>query len=61
LLEAISPFSAKNIRGYEAIGRLMRVREDLFTAVSAPPAAPGHPDAFGHSWATEGIGNRPAS
>src|ERR1700716_2797318 len=39
LLEAISPVLAKKHPGYEAIGRLMKVREDLFTAGFRPRLA----------------------
>jgi len=39
LLEAISPILAKKHPGYEAIGRLMKVREDLFTAGFRPRLA----------------------
>src|SRR3989441_13020492 len=39
LLDAISPVLAKKHPGYEAIGRLMKVREDLFTAGFRPRLA----------------------
>jgi tRNA nucleotidyltransferase/poly(A) polymerase len=39
LLEAISPVLAKKHPGYEAIGRLAKVREDLFTAGFRPRLA----------------------
>ncbi len=39
LLEAISPVLAKKHPGYEAIGRLIKVREDLFTAGFRPRLA----------------------
>lgn len=39
LLEAVSPILAKKHPGYEAIGRLMKVREDLFTAGFRPRLA----------------------
>src|SRR5258708_19104192 len=40
LLEAIGPVLAKKHPGYEAIGRLMKVREDLFTAGFPPRPSP---------------------
>src|SRR2546422_7625282 len=43
LLEAISPVLAKKHPGYEAIGRLMKVREDLFTAGVPPRPVPPLP------------------
>src|SRR6266478_3297468 len=39
LLESINPVLAKKHPGYEAIGRLMKVREDLFTAGFRPRLA----------------------
>src|SRR3989442_1496758 len=40
LLDAVSPVLAKKHPDYEAISRLMKVREDLFTAGFPPPLSP---------------------
>src|SRR5260370_566291 len=50
LLEAVNPVLAKKHPSYDAIGRLMKVREDLFTAGFRPRLATPMLLAIGGRW-----------